>query len=133
MPWFDRRSGTEVIEHRACLELLAGDNVGRLAIVEAGHPLILPVNYIVDGESILVRTGEGSKLNAAHGGPACFEIDHFDRSKRTGWSVVVRGRLREVGEFDPLPAELPDPWIPERQHLLRLDADSITGRRVEPR
>lgn len=133
MLWFDSRSGTEVLELRECLELLAGDEIGRLAIVEAGHPLILPVNYVAEGESILIRTGQGSKLRASHGEPACFEIDGFDRAGRSGWSVVVRGPLRRVGPHDPPTGPLPDSWIADRDHLLRVHGEIITGRRVGPR
>ena len=133
MMWIDGRSGTEVLELRECLRLLGGDEVGRLAFVEAGHPMIVPVNYVLEGETILIRSGKGSKLRSAHGGPACFEIDDIDREHRTGWSVVVSGRLRQVGPHDPPTGPLPDSWIPDRDHLLRLRGEIISGRRVEPR
>ena len=48
----DNRSGFEVLERRECLRLLAGEVVGRVGVVEAGSPLVLPVNYALDGDVI---------------------------------------------------------------------------------
>ena len=33
-----------------------------------GRPLIFPVNYVVDGKTIVFRTDEGAKLNGVTGG-----------------------------------------------------------------
>jgi nitroimidazol reductase NimA-like FMN-containing flavoprotein (pyridoxamine 5'-phosphate oxidase superfamily) len=132
----DRRTGIEILDRSECLELLRGDVVGRVGIVVHGAPLVLPVNYAMDGEAVVFRTGEGSKLSAAGRAPACFELDGFDRDTHAGWSVLVSGRLEEVTEHQH--AELVrlqgigvSPWIPEgRDHWMRLDPTWITGRRV---
>lgn len=66
----------------------------------------------------------------------CFEIDGVDRSSRTGWSVLVSGRLEEVTErqhaqLEHLRGIGVSPWIPEgRDHWMRLVSTHITGRRV---
>lgn len=131
------RAGMEVIDRRACLELLAGDQIGRLGVLEGGSPLILPINYGLDGDDVIFRTGSGTKLAAARRTPACFEIDGFDRTTRSGWSVVVRGRLEEVTSlhgpvFERIQA-LSEPWLAgERGHVLRLVPSVISGRRVSP-
>lgn len=134
MTWFDPQTGAEILEQRECLALLAEEEVGRVGIIEGGSPLILPVNYALDGEAIVFRTGEGSKLDAARGRSACFEIDGGDRARRVGWSVVVRGRLTEVTTFDRPTLDrvqlLADPWIEGRSHVLRLEPEHISGRRV---
>ncbi len=44
-----------------CWDLLAQTNVGRLAVLVDGHPDIFPVNYVLDGDSIVFRTGAGTK------------------------------------------------------------------------
>ena len=49
----------EMMDRARCLELLRADEIGRLAVVADGGPLILPVNYRVDGESIVFRTDPG--------------------------------------------------------------------------
>lgn len=134
----DSRTGIEVIDRKGCLELLAADHVGRLAVLEGGAPLILPVNYALDGDQVVFRTAPGTKLDVTNHGAACFEIDHFERSSRAGWSVVVRGRLEEVTvrnrpRWDRIQA-LPDPWAEgEKAHVLALVPQTLTGRRVSAR
>ena len=56
MKMIDSRSGFEVLERRECLRLLAGEVVGRVGVVEAGSPLVLPVNFGLDGDIILFLT-----------------------------------------------------------------------------
>ena len=124
----------EILDRRECLGLLAGQQVGRLAIMDGDAPLILPLNYALVDETIVFETNDGSKLDASRGGPACFEIDGLDPEHRGGWSVVVRGHLHEVTvhdtpELDRL-SDRVDSWIGERSHLLRLDSWAITGRRL---
>ncbi len=132
--FFDSRNGTEVIDQRECLELLAANQVGRLAVIDGTAPLILPVNYALDDETILFRTGEGTKLAASRGGAACFEIDGVDTTRRRGWSVVVRGNLHEVTAHDQSRLDrlgpLVNSWVSERSHLIELQSWSVTGRRL---
>ena len=130
-------AGIEVIDRAACLELLAADQIGRLAVLEGGQPLILPVNYGLDGKTLIFQTAAGTKLDAARRTPACFEIDGFDRTTHSGWSVVVRGRLEEVTSLHGPVFErirtLSAPWLKgERTHVLRLVPSVISGRRVPP-
>jgi nitroimidazol reductase NimA-like FMN-containing flavoprotein (pyridoxamine 5'-phosphate oxidase superfamily) len=134
---FDRRTGLEMLDRDTCLELLAAEQVGRLAIGGSGAPVLMPVNYALDGETVVFRTDPGTKLErAGRWGRAAFEIDSFDREARTGWSVVVTGRLEEVTRHDAATLQrvtrLPlFPWAPgEKHHWLRLVPTQITGRRV---
>ncbi|CAN5433285.1 pyridoxamine 5'-phosphate oxidase family protein [soil metagenome] len=137
MLWFDARTGIEMIERWDCLQLLAGETIGRLAIIEGGHPLVLPVNYVLHGEEVVFATNEGSKLAASRGGHACFEIDGFDRDRRTGWSVIVRGRLERLSAIERTVLEAadssPDPWTGHRTDLVHLVPEEMSGRRVRPR
>lgn len=132
----DARTGIEWIDRDDCLRLLASDEVGRLAVVDGSSPAIFPINYVLDGDTIVFRTDEGTKLRAAERAPACFEIDDIDRERRTGWSVVASGRLEEVTQYDVRTLErvhrLPvDPWAGgDKAHWMRLVPDRITGRRV---
>lgn len=127
----------EDIDPEACLSLMATQVVGRLGFLDGDQPLILPVNYALDGLSIVFRTAPGSKHRARWRKPACFEVDHFDRSARRGWSVVVKGLLEEVGDQDPLLASLRrlplEPWVDgTKQHWMRLLIEEVTGRRLVP-
>lgn len=40
-----------------------------------GQPIVLPVDCAVQGEIVVFRTGEGTKLKAAHGTKVAFEVD----------------------------------------------------------
>jgi nitroimidazol reductase NimA-like FMN-containing flavoprotein (pyridoxamine 5'-phosphate oxidase superfamily) len=136
MKMVNRRTGIEVMDRDDCLRRLAQDEIGRLALVERGEPVILPVNYVLDGGDIVFRTDPGTKLDAQDRAPVCFEIDQFDRDAHTGWSVVVTGQLEEVTRHDGRRYEqvraLPiEPWAGgEKQHWMRVVPSRITGRHV---
>jgi nitroimidazol reductase NimA-like FMN-containing flavoprotein (pyridoxamine 5'-phosphate oxidase superfamily) len=124
-PW------VEELDEAECLDLLAGESVGRLAVVvRQGAPLVVPVNFVVDGRSVVFRSGYGAKLRGAVAHPASFQVDSFDPATRTGWSVLAKGRAREVLQREI--AHLPlDPWVPDgRLHCVRLDIEVLTGRRL---
>lgn len=138
MQLIDARTGLEHITREECLQLLAADEIGRLAIVDAGTPHIFPVNYLLDGTAIVFRTDPGTKLSKGRSSRATFEIDAFDRERRSGWSVVAVGRLEEVTSFDGraydrVRALGVEPWAGEKHHWMQLVPDRITGRRVAPR
>ena len=59
------RNGLEVLDRDECLRLLAFATIGRVGFTSGALPAVLPVNFHLDGERILVRTGRGSKLDAA--------------------------------------------------------------------
>ena len=127
----------EVMLRRECLDRLADQPVGRLAIVAGGRPEIFPVNYAMAGDTVVFRTADGTKLGGALNGPVAFEVDHTDPNHRSGWSVVIHGRAEAVDEFSsPTVAEaaraMPiDPWASfPKNHLVRIVPSSITGRRI---
>ena len=129
----------EVLDHATCLGLLAGEEIGRIGIVDGNQPLVLPLNYALDGETVVFRTDPGTKLRVAGRGPVAFEVDWFDREHRTGWSVLVKGRLEEVGPYDEpaLVARVHDlpvaPWAGgDKAHWMRLVPTAVTGRRILP-
>lgn len=132
----DARTGLEWLDRDECLQLLAADEVGRLAVIAGDAPAIFPVNYRMDGEAIVFRTDPGTKLDHGPRSCACFEIDRFDRGHHSGWSVVVTGRLEEVTRYDSRTfdrvLQLPvDPWAGgEKSHWVRVVPERITGRRV---
>lgn len=123
-----------------CLELLAGECVGRLAVsMGDGAPLIRPVNFVFDGasQSVVLRTAAGSKLHVLlRRAKAAFEIDGFDRPARTGWSVIVLGTSEEVtspAEIHRLETLGVQPWLPgDTPHWVRIRAGTVSGRRIGP-
>lgn len=122
-----------------CWALLRAHVVGRIAVVSGDQPLVVPMNYAVDGDALVVRTGEGEVHDAAVGAQVAFQLDHFDDRDHSGWSVLVRGRAAEVG-----PSTAPrlardtrssgvEPWAPgRREHWLRIVPQHVSGRLVPP-
>ena len=130
----DTRTGIEVIDQDECLALLRGDVVGRLAVVHGNRPVIYPVNYVVDGESVLFRTAQGSKLfELTVNDEVLFEVD--DHTDTDAWSVILRGRAHpldrsaDVERADGLGLR---PWIPTLKYTyVRVEATSLSGRAFE--
>jgi nitroimidazol reductase NimA-like FMN-containing flavoprotein (pyridoxamine 5'-phosphate oxidase superfamily) len=114
-----------------CLRLLRAFTVGRVAVAPAvGSALVVPVNYIVDGEIIVFRSDLGEKLGLLHERPVSFQIDWIDPFHHTGWSVLVRGTaFRATGaEVEHLDLS---PWAAgDKRHWVRVVPAEITGRRL---
>jgi uncharacterized protein len=53
---------------RECVERLATQVVGRVAVVIDGEARVFPVNYLFDHGAIVLRTDERTKLDAARAG-----------------------------------------------------------------
>lgn len=120
-----------------CWQLVATRPVGRVAVVVGRYPLVFPVNFVVDGQAIVYRTGVGAKLRSINRSNVTFEVDEIDLAQRCGWSVMVKGVAQEldVGRDHRLvsQSEVGDakPWAPgERDHVIRIIADEVTGRRI---
>lgn len=128
-------SGVQVLDEAECVALLGGQEVGRVGIVVDGQPLVFPVNYVFVDGSVVVRTGLGSLLAGASLNLVAFEVDGFDASARSGWSVMVQGMAYDVTDaLDTKSEQLQrldvSPWAPgPKPRLLRIDARSVTGRR----
>ncbi|MDR6636877.1 pyridoxamine 5'-phosphate oxidase family protein [Paenarthrobacter nitroguajacolicus] len=133
-----KTKASAVVERLApdeCWDLLDQTNVGRLAVLVDGHPDIFPVNYVLDGDSIVFRTGAGTKFWSTLTTPCAVEIDGYKALSGKAWSVVVRGRThlildrQERADVDALGL---DPWQPGSKNCyLRLTPEAITGRRFK--
>lgn len=119
------------MSHEQCVDLLKAHTVGRIAVAAPGaSPLVVPVNYLVDGEVVVFRSGRGSKLRSLRGTPVSFQIDQIDPLQHTGWSVLVRGRAYEATRWETDHLQL-EPWAPgDKGHWVRIVPDSISGRRL---
>jgi uncharacterized protein len=132
-------AGLAVLDAAECRRLLATKQIGRLGLAGDRFPLILPVNYALDGDVIVVRTDSRRILAAADHGRVAFEVDEIDERARSGWSVVAQAVAHEVTaeDRDDLLARTRasgvDPWAPgERGHWIRLVPLHLTGRRIVP-
>ena len=128
----------ETLELERCLEHLRTEQVGRIAIVVDGSPIVFPITYrLLETSSqtwIAIRTRPGNVIDQASMNTA-FEIDGIDASHHRGWSVLVRGSLQHVNpeaagfreRFDP------QPWMTtDRDAWLVIEPYSITGRELHP-
>ena len=126
----DAESPVRELETDACWELLRAEELGRLAYHLVDEMHIVPINYVVDGGELLFRTNAGNKLLAAAlGAEVAFEIDWHDDAN--AWSVLARGRLRVLDEFEEHRLdELPkSPWISTPKYdVVGLRPTSLTGR-----
>jgi nitroimidazol reductase NimA-like FMN-containing flavoprotein (pyridoxamine 5'-phosphate oxidase superfamily) len=125
----DRPAEMFRLDRATCLTLLTTQHVGRLVLPgdDSDHPEIVPVNYAASGEVITFRTHGTSRAASAGEQPAVFEVDMFDERTRSGWSVVVRGRLAPHARDEPRPDV--ETWAPgDRDEWMSVAVETVTGR-----
>ncbi len=124
------------MSHEESESLLRLGVVGRVAVSTPTGPHIVPVNYSVVDDAIVIRTSPYSLL-ATHGLDVviAFEVDDIDHEYHQAWSVVARGTSEVVS--DPVVLERiasvwePRPWAAGSRNLfLRLPWRELTGRRL---
>jgi nitroimidazol reductase NimA-like FMN-containing flavoprotein (pyridoxamine 5'-phosphate oxidase superfamily) len=130
------RNGLEVLDREQCLALLGSAHVGRIGLSSGALPLVVPVDFAVVGDRIVLHTSRGTLLDTAtRDTVVAFEADEFDRHDRSGWSVVVTGLAVDA------PAEhVPDPhrrrlasWAGgDDGRFVAITTDVISGRRTRP-
>lgn len=106
-----------------------------MAYDDAG-PVVLPVNYVIDSDTVLFRTSPYSSLGQhIRTGRAAFEVDEIDDETYSGWSVLVRGRATFVESIDlPEAAARSTSWreCDGAQSLhVRITPRLISGRRLD--
>lgn len=121
-----------------CRTLIAPGGIGRIAFSAVSGPVVLPVNFTVVGGSIVVRTSEGSLIEAHGDERAGFEVDHVDEALHQGWSVLVQGQAHRVlqpGELRHVQEAVTSaPWPDgKRDVYIRIVPDQISGRRISLR
>ena len=127
-----------VLEEDEALALAATMPVGRLIHVRGDRVFAAPVNVLLEQRDVLFRTAAGTELLTAarERASAAFEVDDVVDWSRSGWSVLIRGRLSEVTDQDTVGRVLTSglrAWAAgDRHHVLRLSGQEVTGRRLEP-
>lgn len=119
------------LDEQQCWQKLAAQELGRIVTHLGDRIDIFPINYAVDGRSLVVRTAEGSKLfELTVNDEVLFEVD--DHTDADAWSVIVRGRARvivnadEINAADALPLR---PWAPTvKNNYVRIEPSSVSGR-----
>jgi len=85
-------AGLMELDRQECMELLAAKAVGRLAYVVDNGARILPFNYVVAGDSVILRTvHDGEIYHHALSSICAFEVDETtSSSSRVGaWLSLV--------------------------------------------
>jgi uncharacterized protein len=128
-------AGLMELDRAECMDLLAAKTVGRIAYATESGARILPVNYILVGDSVIFRTvPAGEIFHHAVNSNCAFEIDETDEFFQQGWSVVAVGRLELATEDDFAQmryGKLPEPWAGgDRWMFVRLPCEQVSGRRV---
>lgn len=123
---------SQIVGRDECLHLLAANSVGRLAITCHALPHIVPVDYAVCANNIVIRTIRGSRVEAAaRDSVVAFETDGFDSADNTAWSVSVTGVARPIE--DSAMNACPDVWrgiARGQEGLLVIPTDLISGART---
>lgn len=119
------------------IKFLSARQFGRLAMVLAGEPHIVPVNYAWSAAhtklgTLYIRTAPGEKLySAALGNSVAFEVDEIGEVEAV--SVVARGVSRIVNERDEInEVEQLDlrPWVATRKgSIVAVELTELSGRR----
>ncbi|PWI13300.1 pyridoxamine 5'-phosphate oxidase [Streptomyces sp. Act143] len=124
------------LDSSEALRLLGGVSLGRVVFTRHALPQIRPVNHVVDGGDIVIRTHEGAALTShtrqapSTGVVVAYEADVIDPDTHLGWSVVVTGYARLVTDPRELARyrEMLRPWVDRTMdYAVRIRPDLVTG------
>jgi hypothetical protein len=116
------------LSERECWELLAKASVGRLALSVRALPVIMTVQYYLDGRRLAVCLGhQALPERALDETIIAFAADSIDPVTRSGWSVQVQGqsviprgiRIETACDWPSSPAQ-----------VVEIEPQTISGRRV---
>jgi nitroimidazol reductase NimA-like FMN-containing flavoprotein (pyridoxamine 5'-phosphate oxidase superfamily) len=121
------------LTHEECLRALSTGSVGRVAITAQALPAIVPVNYTLDGRTIVFRTRtDGTLARACDSNVVAFEVDQLGND-HTGWSVLVVGVAALLSGSDALRAvqlNLASAAGEDRDQFVSIAIGRISGRRI---
>ncbi len=124
----------EELGHDECLTRMATQRLGRLGVVVDGVPLVLPMRFAMEGETVVLQTNQGAKVLHAPLTSVSFEVDHVDWEKGEGWSVLVQGIGEDISaaideRSEALRSLAVDSWAPPpADRWLKIIPRRITGR-----
>lgn len=127
--------GLEVLDLEESLRLLSSSPVGRIVFTDQTLPVVVPVNFAVDGETVVIRTASRSSLGATvHGSVLAFQADDIDPVRNSGWTVSAVGQAELV--TDPVEAERHAALVPYADgaaggtHVVLLRLGVVRGLRI---
>ncbi|MGW2944856.1 pyridoxamine 5'-phosphate oxidase family protein [Streptomyces sp. NPDC001226] len=127
--------GFRELDRSECLRLLARAPVGRIVYTRQALPAVLPIDFALDGEAVVVRSFAASQLvRAIDGAVVAFEADDVDATACSGWRVVVTGLAKTVteqAEHERLLGAGSRSWVPwPEQVFVRIATELVTGREL---
>ena len=135
--WPAASSGGKILEldRAEALDLLTAKKVGRIGFLAEDGPVVLPMNYILSDDHIIVRTvAFGVVARSAADQRVAFEVDDVDDFLEVGWSVLVRGAgtLLSDDQLERLKSgAAPEPWAEgPRTLFFSIACDQVSGRRL---
>lgn len=117
-----------------CWKYLRSASICRIAFTEEGAVENYPVNFVPGNGTLLIRTGEGTKLaSLADRRAIAVEADGMNQYGTIAWSVILKGYAVVVSDEeetrDAMEAGL-SPWQPGQKNvLLRITPLEISGRK----
>ncbi len=120
-----------ILSDTKCWDLLRSNAFARLALSVGNQPEIFPINYVVQGGTLLFRTSQGTKLAALTINESiALEIDGYD--DLGGWSVVVKGNAHAADwgdDYNEADVAGLRPWVATHKPVfVRVQPSQITGR-----
>lgn len=110
--------------------------MGRVVFTMNALPAIRPVNHLVDGQSIIIRSHLGAAITghtSQDGAVVCYEADEIDPDRHTGWSVIATGLARLVRDPDLVHRyeQALEPWAAgAMDQVITITPQIITGIRL---
>ncbi|MFI9201618.1 helix-turn-helix domain-containing protein [Streptomyces sp. NPDC053048] len=118
-----------------CWRRLGTHGIGRVGLSTGAAPVVLPVNFLVDGHSIVYRTDPEGSAAPGDGDQLAFEVDHIDEHLSRGWSVLITGTAEHITDADTAEdlATRPgaQPWAGGKRDVwVRIRPGQVTGRTI---
>lgn len=122
------------LSRQQALGKLASVPYGRVGFTHHALPAIRPVNHIVDGGQVIIRSHDGAAIvdlpSRGRVRVAAYEADQIDPATGTGWTVTITGPVYLI--TDPQQADryrqILHPWVADEvNHVLRIDPQIISG------
>jgi Pyridoxamine 5'-phosphate oxidase len=136
-PVIDELRRLEELTPWESMRLLSSVSLGRVVFTARALPAIRPVNHMVDGDYIIIRTDLSaritSELQSEGGSVVAYEADAIDPAERLGWSVVVLGVARRVTDAEQAAAyrRALQPWVSGvMDQVIAIHTDTVTGFRL---
>lgn len=118
------------VDRAEALELLGTVPYGRIVFTERGLPAVRPVNHLVDGGDVIIRTHTGAAVLRAVGNVVAYQADKVSAGPRLEWNVVVIGVLEVEDDPDEV-ARYERTLVPSvamlMDHVLRISPELVSG------